>query len=369
MYGANPGELRMIARRFELRSDLVRGVAATTRREVEATDWIGPDADAFKGDYEAFLVTELRALSIVLQVQANVLARQADEQDAASESDGSSGGFGTWLGGYAVWPQPSGPRLTAPIGRISEPPASFPQPSSFPLQWPPLWQNLLRMLPDLVPPGVGAAGGAFVVESGYAIAQPGLFGPIFAVSWTKITAYAADWAPTGTPAERAVTASPSAIAAPTISTPVASRATEPAAAADRVLSQGGSGWNGGGGSAAEPVAKSIGGSGGLTGLQTLSAPDGGPVAVFAKESTGRDFVGGMTGFNPVPQLGHNDGGFLGTLRAVLGAAAFVPGSVGWAAGGASIGFALYEHIPAFRSWFDGLVHWFGSGIRAINPFD
>ena len=96
MFGANTDELRRIAGVFDTRAGEVTGTRGTCDREVEGVEWVGPDADRFRDDWRLAPSTELDRLDDLLRDLAQVLRRQADEQDAASAggAGGAPGGGG-----------------------------------------------------------------------------------------------------------------------------------------------------------------------------------------------------------------------------------------------------------------------------------
>lgn len=113
MFGANTDELRRIAGVFGNTGDDARTAGTVTNTEVQGVEWLGPDADEFRSDYESYVVTELKALAIVLELKERELERQADEQDVCSEGtgpgrspgdDGGPGGpNGPWANGMPWW--------------------------------------------------------------------------------------------------------------------------------------------------------------------------------------------------------------------------------------------------------------------------
>lgn len=95
MLGADTARLRAVAALADTTADALRAVGARVAAEVEAVDWIGPDADAFRADVDAIVRADLDTLAELLDDDADELRRQADEQDAASAARGGGAAGGT----------------------------------------------------------------------------------------------------------------------------------------------------------------------------------------------------------------------------------------------------------------------------------
>lgn len=90
-YGADVEHLRQLAKTFRDAGARLTQAKATVTGQVQASPWRGPDAEQFRhawaGDYSAKLVTAARAL----EQNAEILVKNADEQQSASSDDGGSG--------------------------------------------------------------------------------------------------------------------------------------------------------------------------------------------------------------------------------------------------------------------------------------
>lgn len=92
MFGANTDLLRRIAAVFDEQGSVVGSVGVTTLGEVEAVEWVGPDADNYRDDYRSAIAPQHRELEAILRGMRVELTAHADMQDAAS--DGSPYGTG-----------------------------------------------------------------------------------------------------------------------------------------------------------------------------------------------------------------------------------------------------------------------------------
>ena len=326
MFGANPEMLRQIAGHFDTHSDGARGVADTTRREVDGVEWVGPDADEFRSDYDAYVVTELKALAIVLELKHRELIRQANEQDAASGA-GTSGG-------------PGGSGGTAPQGGFD-------------------WRGLLKgawhLFSDLRNPFRGLR---FLMEAGYWLTHPGQFGKFFTNSWAGITGRGGN-----------VAASLEAVLG---NHPFLKHAYNPLKfITDHMqLKPFSQGW-------LEPkvgqlVSSVFGGDAQriTTGIQDFLGKEG---RLFGRGLGALSI--GMDGYSTINNLsqGNYGGAAYSGVKTALGVASFIPGPVGWTAAGISIGLAAYDNIPAVRNTVNAIGSGIANGAKAVagflNPFD
>lgn len=90
MFGADTARLREVGGAADAAAEALREIGARVVAEVEAVDWIGPDADGYRDDVAATVGAELDALSARLADDARDLLRQADEQDAASAASSAA---------------------------------------------------------------------------------------------------------------------------------------------------------------------------------------------------------------------------------------------------------------------------------------
>ncbi|MGO2111480.1 MAG: WXG100 family type VII secretion target [Pseudoclavibacter sp.] len=354
MYGANTAALRVIAGRFGQRSDGVQAVATTTLGEVNGVEWLGQDAEQYRDDYDHRVVTELKALAIVLENREKELFRQADEQDEAS----GAGRFGS-------------PGFPGPFEKIP----FFPDilKGVDPRNW-------LHLYPDIRNPLRGLR---FLMEAGYAITHPGVFGKFFTTGWQGITGYVPGWGKTGAGIEAALEASRAGFLYKPLKWTTDMLQAKPlsvflenkiAGLVDRTLGL-------------KPFQHFVTGADGVTDISKLSRTSDAIQSFLGKEGRllGRGLGGfavGMDGFAAYQHFSNGDvgAGAWSTTKAVLGAASFIPGPVGWTAAGISVGIAAYENIPVVRDTVNAAANgvkdgalWVGDkvsqGWNAINPFD
>lgn len=95
--GADTARLRATSTLFLQRTHVLQETAQHTLNLVQAVDWVGPDADAFRAE-SAALAERLTQLAVEVREQAMALRDHADEQDEASaDAGGADGrGIGAW---------------------------------------------------------------------------------------------------------------------------------------------------------------------------------------------------------------------------------------------------------------------------------
>lgn len=91
MFGANTDELRRVSDEFDLRTSVVQAARMRTAREVEASVWVGHDADAFKQRYSNEVAALMERLEQTLIQYRADLSKQAEEQDECSRARGGDG--------------------------------------------------------------------------------------------------------------------------------------------------------------------------------------------------------------------------------------------------------------------------------------
>lgn len=99
MFGADTEQLREVGGDFHRSGELVEGVGFDLRGEIEAVEWIGVDADAYRDEWGDRLRVDFSDLADLLRDYRGRLDRQADDQDDASETGGDEGCLeSTWNG-------------------------------------------------------------------------------------------------------------------------------------------------------------------------------------------------------------------------------------------------------------------------------
>lgn len=91
MYGANTAELRVVAGRAVREATRIRESELGVSSNVMDVEWVGPDADRYRGEWAETAARMDDLAELTLDV-ARPLRRNADEQDAASEGSGTGGG-------------------------------------------------------------------------------------------------------------------------------------------------------------------------------------------------------------------------------------------------------------------------------------
>lgn len=122
-YGADVEQLRQLAKTFRDAGARLTQAKATVAGQVQASPWRGPDAEQFRhawaGDYSAKLVTAARAL----EQNAEILVKNADEQQTASTDDGSGSGGAGGSGSGGTGSGGSGSGGSGSTGDLPEAPA------------------------------------------------------------------------------------------------------------------------------------------------------------------------------------------------------------------------------------------------------
>lgn len=97
--GADPDQLRTTAAQFIQAADRLQGsMKGLTSFVSNAAMWRGPDSERFRSEWNGQSVFALNAAISALRSGADVLRRNADEQENASRTDGGGGAGGTGSG-------------------------------------------------------------------------------------------------------------------------------------------------------------------------------------------------------------------------------------------------------------------------------
>jgi uncharacterized protein YukE len=109
-YGADPEQLRTLAKQFSSGSNQIRSSLETVSSLVNSgQNWRGPDASAFVQRWNGSVKSLGNTVVQALEVEATALIKNADEQTAASSVGGSGGGPGGHGGPGGSGPGGSGP--------------------------------------------------------------------------------------------------------------------------------------------------------------------------------------------------------------------------------------------------------------------
>ncbi|SMQ71481.1 WXG100 family type VII secretion target [Agreia sp. VKM Ac-1783] len=94
-YGADPEQLRALAKQFSSGSNQIRSSLETVSSLVNSTQsWQGPDASAFQQRWNSQVKQLGNTVVHALELGSTTLIKNADEQTATSQVDGGAGGNG-----------------------------------------------------------------------------------------------------------------------------------------------------------------------------------------------------------------------------------------------------------------------------------
>lgn len=335
MLGADTEELRALALVFRDKQGVAETAQSVTVSEVEGVRWVGPDADLFRSSYQSTVAVNLGSLADELGRLADDLDRQAGEQDDASRSRGAGAAGGPAAdGGYQK----------------------------------PWWRQGWQMYKNLVNIFKGPR---FLMELGAALARPGVFGKFFTLGWEGITGFQ----PHGMPSVRGIEKMLDDIPG--------------LGSVYKGLKNGSDLLQGNWFS--KPLERSISSlidsrfgrepfrvfQAGADGIDVLtrSATMDNIQSFVGKE--GRAFgrvlggVGiGMDLYDATQYASHGQTGqaVYSGVKAGLGAASFIPGPVGWAAAGASLGLAAYDNIPVVHNTVNAVGSAIKDTAKSLWPF-
>ncbi len=88
MLGANPDQLRKLAKAMGDGAEQLRSVTATLQGVVQNVPWAGADATSLRADWKSAHAPKLLKAQSLLSEHAQLLLRQSDEQERASASSG-----------------------------------------------------------------------------------------------------------------------------------------------------------------------------------------------------------------------------------------------------------------------------------------
>lgn len=100
--GADTEQLREQARATTNGSGRIEDLVASLDGTVQGVTWVGPDADAFREQWNAMVLARVREAVALLAERSRELERNAQEQDTTSGSDDSGGG-GTGGSSGSIW--------------------------------------------------------------------------------------------------------------------------------------------------------------------------------------------------------------------------------------------------------------------------
>lgn len=84
--GMNIEQVRQLSSQLEQAAGEIEGITSKLTGSLENTDWQGPDADAFRGEWQGTHCTTLRQLQDRLREVANQAKQNAQQQEQASQS-------------------------------------------------------------------------------------------------------------------------------------------------------------------------------------------------------------------------------------------------------------------------------------------
>ena len=100
MIGADPDQLRDLAKTMESSGSKLKHVAASLNSVIANARWNGPDSEKFRGQWNNGMRKTLHSTGLMLAEHSNLLKVQAEEQEKTSAVDG--GGQGSAGGSQAV---------------------------------------------------------------------------------------------------------------------------------------------------------------------------------------------------------------------------------------------------------------------------
>lgn len=99
MIGADPNQLRDLAKTMESSGAKLKQISASLNSVITHARWNGPDSEKFRGQWNNGMRKTLNTTGLMLEEHSSLLKVQADDQDQASAVDGGSGGGGSGTGG------------------------------------------------------------------------------------------------------------------------------------------------------------------------------------------------------------------------------------------------------------------------------
>lgn len=84
--GMNIEQVRQMAGQMEQAAGEIEGITSKLTSVLDGTEWQGPDAEAFRGEWQGTHCTTLRQLQDRLREVANQAKQNAMQQEQASQS-------------------------------------------------------------------------------------------------------------------------------------------------------------------------------------------------------------------------------------------------------------------------------------------
>lgn len=86
--GMDPEAGRNVAKQIQQAGQKIEHIFQELKTAAHGTDWVGPDADHFKSDFDGFMNGTGKHLSDAFTKKGTELQKQAEEQDQTSNNNG-----------------------------------------------------------------------------------------------------------------------------------------------------------------------------------------------------------------------------------------------------------------------------------------
>ncbi|MCG7592736.1 WXG100 family type VII secretion target [Mycobacterium sp. PSTR-4-N] len=84
LYGADIEQVQQLSNQLNAKANDIQGIVSQLSSAISSVNWMGPDADRFRSDWQGQHVAQLKQVISALQTASQNARRNAQEQQTAS---------------------------------------------------------------------------------------------------------------------------------------------------------------------------------------------------------------------------------------------------------------------------------------------
>ena len=84
LYGADIEQVQQLSNQLNAKANDIQGIVSQLSSAISSVNWLGPDADRFRSDWQGQHVAQLKQVISALQTASQNARRNAQEQQTAS---------------------------------------------------------------------------------------------------------------------------------------------------------------------------------------------------------------------------------------------------------------------------------------------
>jgi hypothetical protein len=86
VWGLDIEQVRLLGSQLQQKAEEIDGILSTLTNALDGTQWLGPDATAFRGEWSGQHSAALRQVSSALRDASSKASTNAQQQESASQS-------------------------------------------------------------------------------------------------------------------------------------------------------------------------------------------------------------------------------------------------------------------------------------------